>query len=212
MESPFKVKVCGITRKIDAKNAVALGADMLGLIFYRRSPRWVSLTTASEILRSIPPTVVRVGIFVNESPSIMIMRARKLRLNYVQLSGSESNLVVRKLKKEGLTVIKSFNPNDRADLLKMIKTEADIILLDNRTAKLPGGTGERFDWNARLPKKFNNLMLSGGINGENIREGVKKFKPLIVDVNSSVETKPGIKSKKKLAEFFKACNRIRYGR
>lgn len=212
MRHSFQVKVCGITRAVDARNAVALGADMLGFIFYRRSPRWISLAEARKITAAIPPTIARVGVFVNEAPALVLMRARKLRLDYVQLSGEESNREIKFLQREGLKVIKSFYPSDAKEMKRAATSPADIILLDNRSSGLRGGTGKRFDWNVRLPGKLDNLMLSGGISSKNVAEGVKRFKPLVVDVNSGVETRPGIKSKQKLIEFFKVCNRIRYGR
>lgn len=203
--SYFQVKVCGITRPKDATIAAELGADMIGLNFYRGSRRFVTVTQAAGIVEAIPSTVDLVGVFVNHPEDSVMRTARKLRLNWIQLHGDESDKSVRRLQRAGFRVIKAFSIDSATDWKKVEGSSADLRLLDNGS----GGTGKRFDW-ASLPKKrITRLMLAGGINAENLLDGLKRIRPLVVDVNSGVETAPGLKSKAKLEEFFKVVNRAR---
>jgi phosphoribosylanthranilate isomerase len=208
----FQVKVCGITRAKDALVASELGADMIGMIFFRNSPRYITLKEAKLLVRHLPPTVDRVGVFVDENVEKVLRVARQLLLDYVQLHGHETAREVMLIKQSGYKVIKAFHLSSKADYGKLYSSKADLVLIDNATSELPGGTGERFDWGLVAPKKIGNLMLSGGIAIDNVEEGVKLFDPLVVDVNSGVETRPGIKSEAKLRRFFDKCNRMRYGR
>ncbi len=208
----FKAKVCGITRNSDALAAWECGADMIGLIFYRPSPRAVSSAKAQQIVKGLPPTLERVGVFVNEKVDTILKLGERLQLDYIQLSGDESESSIVKIQRERYKVIKAFHVRTREDYHELLHTQADICMLDSRSGDQFGGTGKPFDWTVRPPKKIRNLMLSGGITVANVAEGIRLFEPLIVDVNSGVETKPGVKSPKKLAEFFHTINEIRYGK
>jgi phosphoribosylanthranilate isomerase len=207
----FKVKVCGITRPTDAIAAWECGADMIGMIFYRPSPRFVSSANAQQIVRGLPTTLERVGVFVNEAVDTILRIGERLRLDYIQLSGDESESSIAKIQRERYRVIKGFHIQKREDYHDVSHTIADICMLDSRTEDKYGGTGKAFDWTLRPPKRIKNLMLSGGITVENVAEGVELFDPLIVDVNSGVETKPGIKSVPKMEEFFNEIDEIKYG-
>ena len=208
----FRIKVCGITRTKDAALAASLGADLIGMIFYRKSQRSVTQKAAQEIISALPPTVSRVGVFVDEDISKIIRLADKLRLDYVQLHGREPASHIVKLQREGYRVIKAFAIKTREDYRAVIRSRADLCLLDHQTERLAGGTGETFDWSVRPRRKIGNLVLAGGITVNNVATGVKLFKPLVVDVNSGVETRPGIKSSRRLKAFMAECDRIRYGR
>jgi len=210
--SRFRVKVCGITRAKDAALAAKLGADLVGMIFYRKSERFVTQKAAREIIGALPPTVLRVGVFVDENLSKILSIADKLRLDYVQLHGREPASHIVKLQREGYRVIKAFAIKARNDYQAVIRSKADLLMLDHRTEQLVGGTGTTFDWKARPHRKIGNLVLAGGITVDNVATGVKLFKPLVVDVNSGVETRPGVKSSGRLKAFMAECDRIRYGR
>lgn len=207
----FKVKVCGITRPGDAKLAAELGADFVGMIFYRSSPRKVTIKKARAIVVALPPTVSPVGVFVNEDADKIIRIARRLRLDFVQLSGEEPTSDIAKLKRNGLKVINVFHSLDRATIRKMKNNPAKLVMVDNSSGGLRGGTGKTFDWSQSKLTGIKNLVLAGGITAANVRAGVKQFSPLVIDVNSGVESSPGIKSKTKLRRFFKVCNSLRYG-
>lgn len=210
--SRFRVKVCGITRASDAVLAAGQGADMIGMIFWRRSKRFVTQKAAHTIIGALPATVSRVGVFVDEDITKILRMADKLHFDYVQLHGREPVSHVTKLQREGYRVIKAFAIKTRDDYRVVMKSRADLVLLDYRTDKLVGGTGETFDWSFRPRRKLDNLVLAGGLVVDNVAEGVKLFDPQVVDVNSGVETRPGVKSGTKLKAFMAECDRIRYGR
>ena len=210
--SRFRVKVCGVTRTKDATLIARLGADLIGMIFYRRSKRFVTQKAAREIIGVLPPTVSRVGVFVDESLSKILRIADKLRLDYIQLHGCEPASYVTKLQREGYRVIKAFAIKAQVDYLAVKRSCADLCLLDHQTEQLVGGTGKSFDWQVRPQRKINNLVLAGGITVDNVAKGVELFEPLMVDVNSGVETRPGVKSSTRLKAFMAECDRIRYGK
>lgn len=207
----FRVKVCGITRPKDARLAVELGADMIGMIFYRRSPRFINQKLAGQIVRAIPPVVSWVGVFVDEPIEKMLRLADRLCLDCVQLHGNESAECVSRLQQEGYRVIKAFRIRRQKDYQRVVQSRADLCLLDHATEHQKGGTGVAFDWRIRPKRKIGNLVLAGGISADNVARGVKLFDPVMVDVNSGVESKPGVKSTARLKAFFAECDRIRYG-
>ncbi len=207
----FKIKICGITRPQDAKQACRLGTDFIGLIFYKKSPRLVSLTRAKEIVKEIDPTVAIVGVFVDQTADEMLGIATKLNLNFIQLHGHESVKVIHQLKSYKFKVINVVNIIKKSDYEALKSSKADLLMIDNQTTVLKGGTGQQFDWSLRPKFKIKNLALSGGLNEKNLSEGIRIFQPLLVDINSGVESRPGIKSKKKLISFFEKANRLRYG-
>ncbi len=202
----LQVKLCGITRQQDARLAVRLGIDMLGFILYRKSPRWISQQTARTIISELPATVDRVGVFVNEEPRRVIDIGHSLRLDYVQLHGAESASYVAAVQRSGLKVIKAFSVADRSDLDAAMRSKAELVLLDHAG----GGTGKSFDWKLRPSRRMDNLVLAGGLGVENVAEGVARFRPLVVDINSGIETAPGRKSARKLKAIMELLDNIRY--
>lgn len=206
----FNMKVCGLTRPSDAKLAVGLGANMIGMIFYKKSPRYVTIKNAFAIVKVIPPTIHKVGVFVDTPIDQILKIANKLSLEFIQFQGDYKSSDILRIKRKGIKAIYGYHILNKKDYDNIYKSKADLVLLDNKTANLPGGTGERFDWGIKPPRKIKNLMLAGGVNSKNIKEGVEIFSPLVIDVCSSVENTPGVKSAKKLKEYFKVCNRLRY--
>jgi phosphoribosylanthranilate isomerase len=204
----FKVKVCGITRTEDALKAVELGANLIGLIFYRPSPRYVSPEQAQRISEALGRETNRVGVFVNEKPDRMIKVARQVGLHVLQVHGELAEEDITTIHRAGLRVIQPFHVKDTADYKRVLDSKADYVMLDNATRELPGGTGTSFDWSLKPPRLIPNLVLAGGINESNILKGVRVFQPLIVDVNSGVETSPGVKSEQKMERLFEVCRRI----
>jgi len=209
--SQFRVKVCGLTRPGDAALAATLGADMIGLIFYEQSPRYVQADRARAIIAELPSAVTRVGVFVNEPAPSLLERARELQLDCVQLHGDESDDQIDRVRREGFEVIKAFQILSGADWGKLYASHADFVMVDNATAEQPGGTGETFDWSLEPPRPITNLVLAGGLTVDNLEDGVNRFHPVIVDVNSGVESSPGVKSRVKLEAFLRKCDSIRNG-
>lgn len=207
----FKVKVCGITRRLDADRVAELGGDMIGFVFYRRSPRFVTQTQARQISLDAAPTLDRVGVFVDEKIDTVLRMSEKVRLSWVQLHGNEPASHISKLQKAGYRVIKAFSVTSPDGFKKLERSRADMVMIDRITANRPGGSGLTFDWSLRPRKRIPNLILAGGVTVRNLARGMSLYDPLVVDVNSGVESSPGVKSARKLRQFFAACDQLRYG-
>jgi phosphoribosylanthranilate isomerase len=199
-----KIKICGITSAADALNAVKAGADALGFVFFRQSPRYVSPAKARGIIRKLPASVNKVGVFVNEKPEKVIRIARQCGLDTLQFHAEETAGYCRKF--PGYKIIKAFRIKDASSLKEIKKYQVDGYLMDTFSEKSYGGTGKIFRWVLlqKLSGKIFPLILSGGLNPGNIARAIKKVKPYAVDVSSGVEISPGKKSPKLLKQLFKA--------
>ncbi len=199
-----KVKVCGITNPGDARFAVEAGADALGLVF-AESPRQVSVEQAREVVAALPDGVLKVGVFVNAEPKEVLRIASEVGLDYAQLHGDESPEVVAAVRKGGLKVIKALRMRDAGSLV-IEGYEVDLFLLDAYSARARGGTGERFDWGlAKSIKGRGNILVSGGLTPENVREAIRFFEPYGVDASSSLEDAPGKKNRERVRRFVSAA-------
>lgn len=197
-----RVKVCGTTRLKDALLAVECGADAIGFIFYKKSPRYVSAKTAKEICSKLPPFVHRVGVFVNETADNINRIADRCGLDAVQLHGDESPAFCKKIKHR---VIKVVRVKDAASLKEMSRYAVDGFLLDTWKEDQWGGTGKVFDWElAARAKKYGPVIIAGGLNPRNVKAAIKKVQPYGVDVSSGVEQSPGKKDPRKVKAFIKA--------
>lgn len=193
-------KVCGLTRAEDAKAAYAAGAVFGGLIFVEGSPRHVSVAQARAITEAAPLNFV--GVFRNENKEMIQSLVETLQLSAVQLHGDETESYIKKLRSliPGCQIWKAVAVTD---VLPDLNFTADRLLLDSKVGNQSGGTGHAFDWSllTDLPKE--KLMLAGGINPENIPEAIK-VGCLGVDLNSGVESAPGIKDADKIQRAFMA--------
>ncbi len=198
-QPPTRVKICGNTQFKDAKLAVELGADALGFIFYRKSPRYVSVQKAREIIAQLPPFIETVGVFVNETAERINRTVERCGLDAVQLHGDESPVFCRKIQ---CKVIKAFRLKDAASLAQVSNYIVRGILVDAFSPDAYGGTGKTCDWNlVKRAKKFGPVILAGGLTPDNVEEGIRVVKPWAVDVCSGVEKSPGKKDSKKLRLF-----------
>ena len=197
-----KVKICGITNIDDAISAIWAGADALGFVFYKKSPRHISPKKAKEIIDILPPWVFKIGLFVNEKGSHVESIAKYCDLDFIQLHGDENVSYLNKLRK--LRLIKAIRIKDGFDLKNIENLPCEVVLLDSFSSKF-GGTGKRFDWSLenQIKKIKKPYIVSGGLTSRNVKAAVKKFMPYAVDVSSGVESRPGKKSKQKLKEFVK---------
>ena len=197
----MKVKICGITNLLDAKNCEMLGVDMIGFIFYKKSSRYINLDSSLKIISKLNNKIKKVGVFVDEDIEVINDMSHILKLNYIQLHGDEDNEYIKKIK---TPTIKALNGND-INLDSKIKefSKPEFILLDNINKDSKGGSGEKFDWKniLNLDNK-EKLILSGGLNEKNIinamKTGIKFF-----DFCSATEKKPGIKDSKKVKTIVK---------
>jgi phosphoribosylanthranilate isomerase len=197
----MRVKVCGITSYEDAAMVLDQGVDALGFNFFPRSPRYISPLGARAIIQRLPPFINSVGLFVNvpEQDEVFEM-ARAAGIQVLQLHGDESPDYCGRL--SGWPLIKAVRiGKDRIEEnLKAYPVQA--FLLDSKDDVLFGGTGKSFDWErAREVKKIRPVILAGGLRPDNVGEAIRAVMPYAVDVCSGVESTPGKKDRKKLADF-----------
>lgn len=196
-----QIKICGITSEGDALCAAGCGAAALGFIFYPASPRFVTPEDARRIVKKLPEKIVRVGVFVNESVEEVEKLVAYCGLDFVQFHGDESVEYCRNF--HPAMIIKAIDLRSKIDLPGALRYNAAAILVDHRHGGLYGGTGKKANWNlALLLKNKKPLILSGGLNEENIREALEKVTPQAVDISSGVEISPGKKDHKKIARIF----------
>ena len=195
-----RVKVCGITRVEDALAAARHGADAIGFVFWDQSARSVTLTQAREIASRLPPFVSTVGVYVDPSPDWVEETAVTAGLSLLQFHGEELPDFCSQFR---LPYIKALRVREGVDLLQYGKLyqNAKGLLLDTYTAGMPGGTGQAFDWGL-IPTDFPlPLVLSGGLNPDNVMPAIKQVRPWAVDVSSGVEIAKGIKDVNKISAF-----------
>ncbi len=198
------VKICGITNAPDALAAAAAGADALGLMFYEGSPRHVTVKAAGEIVRQLPPFIIKVGVFVN-APEDAVMRAiGECGLNILQFHGDETPEYCGQFP---VMTIKALRVRDGESLKALADYRTDAFLLDAYSPDRLGGTGEKFNWDLAIEaqKLGKPIFLAGGLTPENVAEAVRRVRPYAVDVSSGVEESPGKKDHKKVAAFIKAA-------
>jgi phosphoribosylanthranilate isomerase len=198
----MKIKVCGLTRPEDALDAAAAGADYLGFIF-ADSPRRIDPAAARSIIRVLPPGPHPVGVFVNAASDQIRATARSTGIRCIQLHGDESPAFCREL---DLPVIKALRLKDEGILDLIPAYDTEIILLEPWVAGKYGGTGKRADWAlaARIVKTFpdRRFMLAGGLDPKNALQACRRVAPFALDLNSGLETAPGIKSRALIKQLF----------
>ncbi len=206
-----RVKICGITNFEDALAATTAGADLLGFIFYRASPRYIPPEHAGEIVAEVRrrrPASKFVGVFVNES----LERVREIKdltqLDFVQLHGSEPAAMVQELAPR---VYKSLRLRDLTEAQvsaqeyrAALNGNVPCFIVDAFNENQFGGTGKRVDWNiaAEIAREFP-ILLAGGLNPGNVAEAIRTVQPWGVDVSSGVERAPGLKDQEKVREFIR---------
>ena len=201
----MRVKICGITNVEDALSAAELGADALGFIFVKSSPRYISPKTARKIIQELPPFMVPVGVFADMTHDDILEIIEQTGIGCVQLHGEETP---RQLANYPVPVYKSFrvDASFNPEILRRYKGSA--YLLDTKTPGVPGGTGQTFDWNIAIrAKEYGRIILAGGLNAENIVKAARMVQPYAVDVNSGVEERPGKKDPEKLKLLFEQLTR-----
>lgn len=200
------VKICGMTNREDAKAAVEAGADAIGFVLVPTSPRAVTRRAVEGILRSLPPTVLTVGVVANEDPDFLKGLLRVCPLGALQFHGQETPEEILGLKEDltGVELIKAIRVRD-ADSLKEIPRYrgVDAVLLDTYDPHKWGGTGVPFDWGLAVrAQEFGiPLIIAGGLTAGSVREVVRQVQPHGVDVSSGVEISPGKKDFTLIREF-----------
>lgn len=200
----MRVKICGITNVADAAWAIDNGADAIGFVF-AESPRRISREQARKIRSHVPPFVSVVGIFVEPDPQEARELIDAIGLDYVQLYGKaeEGFLQVSGLNPGRL--IRTVSVGSEADLADIGPSVAQIILLDTKVEGMAGGTGKVFDWKiaAKAKQYGRRVILSGGLNPDNVSKAIETASPDAVDTSSGVESAPGKKDPEKVREFIR---------
>jgi phosphoribosylanthranilate isomerase len=199
-----KVKICGITNVPDAVASAEAGADALGFMFCEKSPRYLTTKKASEIIREIPPLIIKVGVFVNAPEDLVTRAIGECGLNLLQFHGDETPEYCLQF---GLMSMKAFRVRDAKTLKALPDYATDAWLLDAYSPDKAGGTGETFNWDLAVEaRKLGRLIfLAGGLTPVNVAEAVKKVQPYGVDVSSGVESAPGKKDPEKVRAFIRAA-------
>lgn len=199
-----RVKICGMTNETDAAKAVRLGAWALGFIFYKKSPRFISPFKARKIIQALPPFVVPVGVFVDHPVGAVQDILHHCGLRVAQLHGGQDHHFCHRLKTQGFKVIKVFRVGENFDSKILEPFKVDAFLFDTLDPNNFGGSGKAFDWGLLGSIKSSisaPIILSGGLNTQNVIEAINALKPYAVDVASGVEEAPGKKDHKKMKDF-----------
>jgi len=200
VDDMIEIKICGITGIEDALHAAACGADALGFIFYRQSPRYIAPAAAARIIAQLPGAICKVGVFVNEPAETVKQTAAACGLDMIQLHGDETAAYCEGFHPDVL--IKALLLETEEDLQRALLYPVRALLVDVRANGLYGGTGRQASWPlaARLGKD-KPLILAGGLNSENIAAALRTVRPQAVDINSGVESAPGKKDAEKVKEI-----------
>jgi phosphoribosylanthranilate isomerase len=206
MPNIARVKICGITSAEDAAAAVDAGADALGFVFYRKSPRYIEPSLARQIIMSLPPLVTPVGVFVNEDQQVVRKLMDDCGLAFAQLHGDESAAYCLELK---CPVLKAIRVKGRGVFLALAEFQGRAgvrgFVLDAFSGQSYGGTGRMIDWSlAAEAAKSATVMLAGGLTPENVGQAIESVHPYGVDVSSGVEREPGQKDHEKVRAFIRA--------
>ena len=198
------VKICGITNVEDALWAVECGADAIGFVF-AKSPRQVTAAQARAIRAKLPPFISPVGVFVDPDPAEAHEIFEDVGLDFVQLYGGDEAAFLRESWIKSQRLIRSIPIATEADLDAIEQTAAGIIHLDTKVEGKAGGTGKTFDWNiaAKAVAGGRPIILSGGLNPDNVAEAIRIASPQAVDVSGGVEAEPGKKDRDKVREFIR---------
>lgn len=202
--SAVRSKICGITRVEDALAAAAAGADAIGLVFYAKSPRAVSVVQAQQIIAALPPFVTTVGLFVDMPRAELQQILTQVPLDLLQFHGDEP---VEQCEGYGRPYIKALRVKAGDDIAAQMARypSASGVLLDTFVEGVPGGTGLAFDWSlvpAELPKP---VILAGGLTPDNVAAAIAQVRPYAVDISGGVESAKGVKDADKVRAFIRAA-------
>jgi phosphoribosylanthranilate isomerase len=205
--SVVRSKICGITRIEDALIAAEAGADAIGLVFYAKSPRAVSIQQARDIVAALPAFVTTVGLFVNASREELNDVLAGVALDLLQFHGDESPAECESYQRPYIKALR-VKPGDDIAQLAAPYAKARGILLDTYVPGVPGGTGAAFDWSLVPSGLLQPVILAGGLSAANVQAAIEQVRPYAVDVSGGVEAGKGIKDAAKIRAFMQAVGRV----
>lgn len=200
MQNPTRVKYCGITKHRDAALAVELGIDALGFVFHPASPRNIAPADAASIIAKLPPFVTSVGLVVDRTAEDVEAIIEETGVDIVQYHGHESGEYCEKLGRPYIKALRVKDDTDVAESAAPFK-HARAILLDAYVPGVPGGSGERFNWQQGQAPIERPLIVAGGLDANNVVAAIEQLAPYAVDVSSGIESEPGEKDPEKMKEF-----------
>lgn len=202
-----RVKICGLTRSEDVRAAVASGADAIGLVFYEKSPRSVTLDQAEQLAQGIPPFVSVVGLFVNASETRVNQVLERVPLDLLQFHGDETAEFCARFRRRW---VKAIRVREDGQIRRAFQdySQAAGLLVDAWDPDRYGGTGQSFNWNLIPQERPLPLILAGGLSSANVSAAVEQVEPWAVDVSGGVESGKGIKDAVKISEFIKEVRRV----
>ena len=213
MNNLFEIKVCGINDEISMNTVINCKVDYIGLVFYKNSPRNVSINICKNLLNLRNKTSKIVALTVNPEDDFLYEIKKVVNPDYLQLHGEENPIRCLEIKKKfNIPLIKGINIKNKVDLIhstKHFEDVCDMLLLDAPSETLPGGNGKKFDWN--ILKDFNfkkKWMLAGGLNINNIKMAIDVTKAPAIDISSGLEIKKGIKDPKLIEDFIIKCKNL----
>lgn len=202
-----RVKICGITHPDDASEAVRLGADALGFVFYRKSRRWVTPVQALTIADALPPFVARVALFLSPEAALVREVLDVLQPDCLQFHGAETPDFCAEFARPYIKAVPMASGVD-LDVWSKRFTSAQGLLLDSHRGGEAGGSGQTFDWStAAFERSAKPLILAGGLDAGNVEEAITRVRPYAVDVSSGVECAPGRKDSALMAAFMRGVHR-----
>ena len=204
-----QIKICGLTKVDQAVQCAELGANAIGLIFYNKSPRFISDTRAREICRALPDSVRKIGVFVDESFDGIMKKVRTCGLTGIQLHGKETPELIDSLIHENLLVIKGLFTQTNPNISHVSLYKASAFLVECGKGKLPGGNAMTWNWSQAFEfgKKYQ-FILAGGLDPTNVVGAIYQCFPDAVDVSSGVEISPGQKDIDQVKDFISATHSV----
>ena len=215
MKNLLEIKVCGINDQVSMNTAIKCKVDYIGFVFYKNSPRNISMNTSKKLMSARNNLSKIVALTVDPDDEFLFDIKRVVRPDYIQLHGNESPgrcLDIRK--KLNIPIIKGINVKNKLNLIQLISEYEDIcdmLLLDAPSDVLPGGNGKNFNWNILKDlKPKRKWMLAGGLNIKNIKKAIEITKAPVIDISSGLETKKGVKDPRLIEDFVFKCKNF-YG-
>ncbi len=212
MPADTSVKICGLSKLADVDACVAAGVNYIGLVFFEKSPRFVTQEQAAELALAAPVGMAKVGLVVNPDDAMLDGLLNRVPLDIIQLHGAETPERVAEIRgRYGLPVMKAVGVAGPGDLSKLdaYSMVADQILVDAkppRDATLPGGNGATFDWGLIAGRLWTKpWMLAGGLTPQNVGAAIARTGARQIDLSSGVESAPGVKDAALIAEFVAAA-------
>ena len=213
MSNSLEIKICGINDELSMETALDCEVEYIGLVFFKNSPRNVSIKFSKQLLKNRNTHSKIVALTVNPDDDLISKIIINIQPDFIQLHGNEMPercLEIRN--KFNIPIIKGIGIQTRKELIdstRKFENYSDILLLDAPSMSLPGGNGSKFNWN--ILKNYNyqkKWMLAGGLQSNNIKEAIKITNPTAVDISSGVEVQKGIKSPKLIKDFVNICRNI----